>query len=500
MRRNQTESDSGTNLSGIAMVRAAALRLVLTSIALAIVCAGTANAGSFFSISSNAGALNDPGYLPAMIDAGAGMCRVDLCFAGTRAKPNAWDWSMFERLKSLRASNSKFEWLAVLGYGADWAQDAKFTPLAGIAGPPRGANIMPPEAAGNLYGNFVYETVKRYNDCIHSWESWNEPDLPGHMFFLGNGKDFVPFQRTCYLAAKHADPKCTVLFAGMSFASIEGYMYAHKLKPPSVDPVHSSFFEEYLQEVKKDPNAKANNYYFDVMNQHSYSRATDLYDYNAINKKLMHDYLGVEKPIWCTETGFVDHGGGAWGGTAENYCDYLLQSYCWAKLANVQRNFHFQLDNSNGHGLFESVPDRPKPAFNTYKMMAHEFGNAKFVAQLHGHAGVGFLEGNSPYHPTWKTGYNLFELQSPDRTKRFLIAFSDTGKAVTIKVPARKQSAVLIDRLGRKQQIASTDGAYTLHLAGATNLAGNPVIPDPKFKALGQPEYLVGGATQIIVE
>lgn len=465
-----------------------------------MICVGTAKASTFFAISSNTQALSNPIYVPTMIDGGAGMCRVDLCFAATRAKPGVWDWSNFEPLKNLGAANPKFEWLAILGYGADWAQDSRFTPISGIAGPQRGVNVMPPESPSNLYGNYVYETVKRYKDYVHAWESWNEPDLPGHPFFLGNGKDFMPFQRACYLAAKHADPKCSVLFAGLSFASVEGYMYAHKLKPPSADPVHSSFFEEYLQEVKKDPNAKANNYYFDVMNQHSYSRATDLYDYCEIDKKLMRDYLGVEKPIWCTETGFVDHGGGAWGGSAQDYCDYILQSYCWAKLAKVQRNFHFQLDNSNGHGLFESVPDKPKPAFNTYKMITHEFGDAKLVAQLHGHAGVGFLEGNSPYHPTWKSGYNLFELQSQDANKRFLVAFSDTEEAQDIKIPAKKQSAVLIDRLGKREQIGASNGFYVIHLAGATNLAGNPVIPDPKFKALGQPEYLVGGATQIIVE
>ncbi len=482
----------------------AAARYIFVLALCSVVCMAAAQAaGSFFAISSNMLAMGNPAYVPTMIDAGAGACRFDLAFHITRAKQDMWDWSVPDNLKTIAPAHPRFEFLPILGYGTNWAQDPKYATPGDTAGPQRGINIMPPESPGNLFGNYVFEVVKRYKDYVHTWESWNEPDLPGHPFFLGNGHDFMPYQRACYLAAKHADPKCTVLFAGLSFANVEGYMYAHKLKPPSPDPVHSSFFEEYLQEVKKDPNAKANNYYFDVMNQHSYSRATDLYDYCEIDKKLMRDYLGVEKPVWMTETGFVDRMDGpfkVWGGTAMDYCDYLLQSFCWAKLSGVQRNFHFQLDNSNGHGLFDDVPNKPKPAFKTYKMMAHEFGDARLVGQLHGHAGVGFLEGNSPYHPTWKTGYNLFEFQSQDGKKRFLVAFADTGKPVDIKVPAKKQAAVLIDRLGNKQPIRSIDGSYQLHLAGATDLAGNPIVSDPKFKALGEPEYLVGGATQIIVE
>ena len=66
---------------------------------------------------------------------------------------------------------------------------------------------------------------------------------------------------------------------------------------------HGLFFEEYLQECVKDPEAKKNHYYFDIMNQHTYSRATDMYDYVAVLRKLMQQYLGEQKPVWITECG-----------------------------------------------------------------------------------------------------------------------------------------------------------------------------------------------------
>ena len=113
-------------------------------------------------------------------------------------------------------------------------------------------------------------------------------------------------------------------------------------------------------------HARKKNYYFDIMNQHSYSRASDLYDYAEVDRTLMRKYMNTEKPIWFTETGFVDVGG-PWGGTADEYCDYLLQSFAWARLAGVERVFHFQLDNSNGHGLYKGMLGEPKPALTAYR-------------------------------------------------------------------------------------------------------------------------------------
>jgi hypothetical protein len=132
--------------------------------------------------------------------------------------------------------------------------------------------------------------------------------------------------------------------------------------------------------------------------------------------------------------------------------------------------------------------------------LVKQLADVDFVAQLHGNRGVGFLQGNSPYAPTWKKGYDLFEFKSHDGSRRILMAFTDTDKKMEITVPARKATALLIDRHGEQATINAVDGTYKLKLAGATNVAGFPIDSDPKAKAMGKPEHLVGGATQIIVE
>jgi hypothetical protein len=130
-----------------------------------------------------------------------------------------------------------------------------------------------------------------------------------------------------------------------------------------------------------------------------------------------------------------------------------------------------------------------------------ELADAKFVRQLHGHAGVGFLEGNSPFHPSWATGYDAFEFRSRDGRHRILMAFADKADPIDIELPAMADSATLIDRHDNRSPIEAHNGTYHLRLAGATNIAGWPSdTKNPAAVALGQPEHLVGGATLLIDE
>jgi hypothetical protein len=284
----------------------------------------------------------------------------------------------------------------------------------------------------------------------------------------------------------------------MCYANIEGYLKSHNLNVPTLSPPATSFFEDYLKECVKDPNAKANNYYFDVMNQHTYSRATDLYDYCAVDQALMKDYLKEAKPIWITEMGWPDIPG-PWGGTADEYCDYELQTYAWAQLGGAQKLFHFQLDNSNGLGLYDGMLGSPKPVLKTYRdVLVKELSGAKLVAQLHGNPGIGYLKNNSAYRPTWATGYDLFEFSR--NGARLLMCFTDTTRDAYIKVPAKKAAATVIDRYGTRTTLSAANGFYNIHLPGSKSNAGWPSTNDPKAKALGVPEHLVGGSTVLIVE
>ena len=487
--------------------------------------------GYSLAMCSNGNFYGFPDYPVKMLDAGARMCRLDFTFSMVRRRPGndpeQWDWSHVERLRAVKKKHPELECLMLLGYSLPWAEDEKTrdpkplpkNALPPINGPQAGIDVRPVEDPRNLYGHYVYEIVRRYKDLAKHWESWNEPDLPGRHFWKLGGKEFFKYQRVCYLAAKKADPECKVLFAGLCYGTIEGYLAAHKLKAPTPWPPKECFFEEYLKECVKDPEAKQNHYYFDIMSQHSYSRASDAYDYVAIDNKLMQDYLGEVKPTWMTECGVTDtrdtKPGDVFACSPAEYCDYILQSFAWAKMAGVEKLFHFQLDNSNGHGLYTGLMadlGQPKPALTAYRdVLARELATARFIRQLHGSKGVDFLAGNSAFQPTWKAGYNLFEFQSGDGRRRVLIAFADTdgpvsgltstSKSVTARIPATKAKATRITRDNQRTEIAAAGGFYEVRLDGATNTGGWPAVKDSKEgKALGVPEHLVGGATIVLVE
>ena len=79
-----------------------------------------------------------------------------------------------------------------------------------------------------------------------------------------------------------------------------------------------------------------------------------------------------------------------------------------------------------------------------------------------------------------------------------LMVFADTKAPVTIKVPAEKKEATLIDRHNNRKKIQAGNGSYTVELSGATNIGGWPTHEE--LRSLGNPEHLIGGATVVIVE
>jgi len=80
------------------------------------------------------------------------------------------------------------------------------------------------------------------------------------------------------------------------------------------------------------------------------------------------------------------------------------------------------------------------------------------------------------------------------------MAFADSRQDVTADLPARAARATLIDRHNNRTPIEAHNGRYVVKLAGATGAQGWPTIDDPRAKALGEPENLVGGATVVLIE
>ena len=160
----------------------------------------------------------------------------------------------------------------------DWARDRR--------GLPRGLSL-PPDDPDNTWAVFVSDAVGRYAGRIDRWIIWNEPDIadrdaPGHTW-NGTLEEFFQLQRVAYLAAKAANPDAAVHLGAFTYYWDPGY------------------FSRFLDVVAADPEAAANNHYFDVATAHLSFQPNTVYNVLHAFHRALENH-GLDQPIWLVET------------------------------------------------------------------------------------------------------------------------------------------------------------------------------------------------------
>jgi hypothetical protein len=331
--------------------------------------------------------------------------------------------------------------------------------VAAWSTPPRGLDLAWDDP-NNHWGDFVYTVVSRYKDRVKHWEMWNEPEWS--YFWTGSDGDYARLLKVGYQATKAACPDCTVLFGGLHY-------WADR-----------SFYERVLDILNDDPQAAVNNYFFDVMSLHLYSRSSTVYDEVTEIRGRMSVYV-PEHPIWLTETGVP-----VWGDPNVGWKDkydyaatqdeagaYVLQSYANARAAGLGRYLFFRThDEAMGEyfGLIRN--DRSlRPAYVAYQVAASYLISPTMVT-----------------HWSYSQGYRRVTLWGTPHGKVSVI-WSELPDALTVGHEAALSQATLIDRWGATQAIVATGGVYTLQLPGATaNLVSEPS------------DYFIGGEPFLVVE
>ncbi len=419
---------------------------------------------------------NRPVWHELAREAGATLNRWQLSWYDVEDAPGRYDFATYDRRveQDLAAGLTVSailmgtpDWAATRGTGMappikaevkqePWTIKA-FGEASTSASPP--ANLyLPWNHPDNYWGQFVYHTVSHFKGRINVWEIWNEEDW--YFFWSGTAQDYYQLLKVGYLAAKSADPECTVLFGGLHLFS---------------DP---DFFQDVLELIRQDPLAAENDYYFDVMPLHLYSRSSQTYD-NVSWVRWRMRLKGIDKPIWINETGAPvwDDGVGPgykyeWSVTREEQAAYLVQAYANALAAGVQRFLVFRLHDSDMWEAYGVVRNdaSPRPAFATFKMMHTYFRN-----------------------PAWVTrqsvdGRVVVTLYGTGQGK-VTVVWNERPLATTYRLPAVLERALLLDKTGNARTIYPRDGVYVLDLPGAT--ANRPSNPD---------DYIVGGDPVIVVE
>ena len=347
--------------------------------------------------------------------------------------------------------------------------------------------------AGNPWARFVYQTVSRYKPGgllatqskwppgagVSHWEIWNEPDWT--FFWAGTVEQYYRLLQVAYLAAKHADPDCTVLLGGLA---------------TYFDP---SWFPRLLDVMSADPNPAqraANNHYFDALAVHFYSSSHDALSHLQRARDLLAAH-GLSKPLWATESGvpvWDDYPGpqedprSPYRATKQEQAAYVIQAHAYSYYAGAQVVFHFQLhdDCGNGptardaYGLFRNTADAvcypsdaaARPSYRAYQVAAEQFRDLR---------------------PLWRQVSNgdheLIAFYRPSTGHRLVVMWTTQGHDVQAHVAALSSTATLMDMSGGVVSLRPQNGYYTVALPRATNQN----LP-------GSSSFMIGGLPYILIE
>lgn len=319
----------------------------------------------------------------------------------------------------------------------EWARDERGLP-AGL--------WLPHDDAGNTWAAFVREAVSRYDGRIHHWIIWNEPDItdteaPGHTWD-GDIEDFFQLQRIAYLAAKEVNPEVTIHLAA----------FTHFWDP--------DYFDRFLDVVTADPNAMANDYYFDVATAHLYFQPNSIYDiirkfYAALGRH------GILKPIWLVETNAPPIDDPTWPVpnwtlkvTQNEQAAFIPQALASALAAGAQRIAIYKLKdtpddrqaNPEPFGLVRMDGSR-RPAFNTYSVAIRYLAGVTTVAR-----------------ERWD---EVGQIRIDQNGQSTTVLFARLPAPQQAQIPATADSAILVDMWGTQQTIRAENGLFTLDLPAA---------------------------------
>ncbi|MGD1995717.1 MAG: hypothetical protein PVH62_02980 [Anaerolineae bacterium] len=427
-------------------------------------------------------------FVQMALDAGSRWDRFDFSWPAIEPKDNEWNFRPHEDLVDDLHAGGIENIVAILLWTPDWASTSGATGLSAAhfdqrppgwyapvprsdvnsqsvvasaaSSPPRGLYLAWDDP-GNLWGDYVYNVVTHFAERgVTHWEMWNEPEWG---FWSGTSADYAQLLKVGYQATKAACPDCTVLFGGLHYWA------------------NPSYYRWVLRTISSDPLAPQNNYFFDVMSVHLYSRSSNTYDViNEIRSGMTT--FATDHPIWLTETGVPvwDDASVAPGSEEYDYAAtqqeaaaYVIQSYANAWASGVERYFFFRTHDADLGEYFGLIRNDSslRPAYVAYQVATTYLVSPTMATSW-----------------TYSNGARRATLWGTPRGK-VSVLWNTISTTLPFDYPAILPTATLVDRWGVTQTITATEGSYTLTLPGATaNLVTDAT------------DYFIGGEPYLVIE
>lgn len=334
-----------------------------------------------------------------------------------------------------------------------WATDG--TPFSGV---PRGL-YLPVDDPDNLWAGYVRKVVEYYAPLgVHHWIVWNEPEIESGVYgheFSGSTADYYRLLKVAYLVAKEHDPQAVIHLAGWSYWHDPGWL------------------RQFLQIATADPEAKANNYFFDVITLHIYFRVETV-EQLVEETWDIQERFGLQKPIWINETNASPNLDPLWPVERPNFqvdleqqAWYIVQAHALGFGARSARIGVYKLldvllpPGGESFGILRPDGSR-RPAFEAYQTTVRNLQGFTYP--------VGRQQSRS---------YYAFTFNRPQGVTRILWARTQTD--VTLRVPALADEALLVSATGEEQPLRALNGFYRVRLRGARcapacDIGGPPVF------------------------
>jgi hypothetical protein len=336
-----------------------------------------------------------------------------------------------------------------------WATDVGIGP-----GVPQGL-YLPTDDPNNRWATFVRTIVARYAGRIDHWIVWNEPDIPDsqYMSWGGSIEDFCQLLRVAYTVAKQTNPNTVV-----HMAAVTHWWNEH-------------WFGKFIETLVADPNAAANNYYFDAASLHIYFQPEIVYDLTVHYYREMHN-RNIYKPIWIVETNAAPSQDPSWpvpgaqfNISLEEQAIFMVQALSLGIAAGAERIAVYKMAdtetdraaNPEPFGLVRLDGSR-RTAFAAYQVATRYLS--------------GFRGGS------WDRRDDISVVTIDRGQRTTTVVWARTPEPQTALVPARANRALLVDAWGSTRYVYAEQGHYVLNLSGANCAQG----------------CLMGGAPLMLVE
>ncbi|HEX9016969.1 MAG TPA: hypothetical protein VF960_13330 [Chloroflexota bacterium] len=390
-----------------------------------------------------------------------------------------------------------------LNRGTDVVGLLQFTPGWAATNPADGQRSVPRNLSApasdpsNYWARFAGRMAAHYKGRIDKWIIWNEPEFrPGDVgagqsfTWFGSDEEYYLLLKRAYQAIKAANPDATVLFGATSYWV-------------DINMGRQPFFKRILALAAADPDAAANNYFFDAVGFNIYWAADDILRVFVEMRDAMRA-RGFEKPIWLTETNAMPFDDGATPKspngqrvTMQQQADFSIQALAIGAAAGYQRVGWYRVtdgkvwQDQEVWGLLRDDGTQ-RPVYSAFKTAVSLFSGATRVSFVPLERpdqpfGTPWPKDPNSYYPNWAVYQVVFD--RPDG-RRVTALWNATDAPLSVRIARRGSGAVLVDKTGAQRGIPDVGGFYTVDLSTAS--VKGPFDPDGY--------HYVGGAPVMLVE